>query len=200
MEGKNPKATKGGFTANVSGEDYEPYIAPSSKIKEFTVRAVVIGAILSILFGAANAYLAMQIGMTICASIPAAVIGFAVLRGVFRNSTILENNIVQTVGSLGEALAAGVAFTLPALLLLNVDVKIVTVFVIAAIGGLLGCLLMVPLRKFLIKDEHGKLPYPEGIAPVFRPSTWFSTVALAVTSITGMWHSCKSSFICRQRS
>lgn len=164
MEGKNPKATKGGFTANVSGDEYEPYIAPSSNIKEFTARAVVLGCILAILFGAANAYLALQIGMTICASIPAAVIGLAVLKGVFKNSTILENNIVQTVGSSGEALAAGVAFTLPALLLLNIDIKIVTVFVIAAVGGLLGCLLMVPLRKFLIKDEHGKLPYPEGTA------------------------------------
>ncbi|MCQ4635509.1 oligopeptide transporter, OPT family [Anaerovorax odorimutans] len=164
MEGKNPKATKGGFTAKVSGEEYEPYVAPSANIKEFTVRAVVIGCVLSIIFGAANAYLALQIGMTICASIPAAVIGLAVLKGGFKNSTILENNIVQTVGSSGEALAAGVAFTLPALLLLNIDVKIVTVFVIAAIGGLLGCLLMVPLRKFLIKDEHGSLPYPEGTA------------------------------------
>lgn len=123
-----------------------------------------LGCILSILFGAANAYLALQIGMTICASTPAAVIGLAVLKGAFKDSTILENNIVQTVGSSGEALAAGVAFTLPALLLLNIDVKIVTVFVIAAVGGLLGCLLMVPLRKFLIKDEHGKLPYPEGTA------------------------------------
>ena len=163
MEGKNPKAAKG-FTAKVSGDEYEPYIAHDSNVKEFTVRAVIIGCVLAMLFGAANAYLALQIGMTICASIPAAVIGLAVLRGCFKDSSVLENNIVQTVGSSGEALAAGVAFTLPALLLLDIDVKIVTVFVIAAVGGLIGCLLMVPLRKFLIKDEHGKLPYPEGTA------------------------------------
>ena len=163
MEGKNPKAAKG-FTAKVSGDEYEPYIAHDSNVKEFTVRAVIIGCVLAMLFGAANAYLALQIGMTICASIPAAVIGLAVLRGCFKDSSVLENNIIQTVGSSGEALAAGVAFTLPALLLLDIDVKIVTVFVIAAVGGLIGCLLMVPLRKFLIKDEHGKLPYPEGTA------------------------------------
>lgn len=163
MKIKNPNAS--GFGAKVSGNDYEPYIAADSNIKEFTVRAVVIGAILAIVFGAANAYLAMQIGMTICASIPAAVMGVAILRTLFRkDSTILENNIVQTVGSAGEALAAGVAFTLPALLLLNIDVKIITVFFICAAGGLLGCLMMIPLRKFLIKDEHGKLPYPEGTA------------------------------------
>lgn len=164
MEYKNPKATKGGFTAKVKGDEYEPYVAADSHIREFTVRAVIIGCVLSIVFGAANAYLAMQIGMTICASIPAAVMGLAILKTFFKNSTVLENNIVQTVGSSGEALAAGVAFTLPALLLLNSDVKIVTVFLICAAGGLLGCMMMVPLRKFLIKDEHGNLPYPEGTA------------------------------------
>lgn len=162
MEIKNPKAS--GFGANVSGADYEPYIAADSNVKEFTVRAVIIGALLAIVFGAANAYLAMQIGMTICASIPAAVMGLAILKLFTKDSTVLENNIIQTVGSAGEALAAGVAFTLPALLLLNLDVKIITVFFICAAGGLLGCLMMVPLRKFLIKDEHGKLPYPEGTA------------------------------------
>ncbi len=152
------------FTATgVSGEDYKPYISPGENIKEFTIRAIVIGCVLSVLFGAANAYLAMKIGMTICASIPAAVIGMAVLKS-FKNSTVLENNIVQTVGSSGEALAAGVAFTVPALLIMNLDIRIVTIFVIAATGGILGCVLMIPLRKFLIKDEHGKLPYPEGTA------------------------------------
>ena len=159
----NEKRRTADFSSKVSGEDYKPYISPDENIKEFTIRAVVIGCILACLFGAANAYLAMKIGMTICASIPAAVIGMAVLKG-FKNSTVLENNIIQTVGSSGEALAAGVAFTLPALLLMGVNVKMVTIFTIAALGGLLGCILMIPIRKFLIKDEHGKLPYPEGTA------------------------------------
>ena len=159
----NEKRRTADFSSKVSGEDYKPYISPDENIKEFTIRAVVTGCILACLFGAANAYLAMKIGMTICASIPAAVIGMAVLKG-FKNSTVLENNIIQTVGSSGEALAAGVAFTLPALLLMGVNVKMVTIFTIAALGGLLGCILMIPIRKFLIKDEHGKLPYPEGTA------------------------------------
>ena len=151
----NEKKRTADFSSKVSGENYKPYVSPDENIKEFTVRAVVIGCILACLFGAANAYLAMKIGMTICASIPAAVIGMAVLKGL-KGSTVLENNIVQTVGSSGEALAAGVAFTLPALLLMGVNVKMITIFTIAALGGLLGCILMIPIRKFLIKDEHGK--------------------------------------------
>ena len=162
MEIKNPNAS--GFGTKVSGADYEPYIAADSNVKEFTVRAVIIGALLAIVFGAANAYLAMQVGMTICASIPAAVMGLAILKIFTKDSTVLENNIIQTIGSAGEALAAGVAFTLPALLLLNLDISMLTVFFICAGGGLLGCLMMVPLRKFLIKDLHGELPYPEGTA------------------------------------
>ncbi len=162
MEIKNPKAS--GFSAKVSGAEYEPYISAETTIKEFTIRAVIIGAFIAIIFGAANAYLAMQIGMTICASIPAAVMGLAILKTLFRDSTVLENNTVQTVGSAGEALAAGVAFTLPAILLLNLNISMFTIFLICAAGGLLGVALMVPIRKFLIKDEHGILPYPEGIA------------------------------------
>lgn len=150
------------FTS-ISGKEYEPYIPASANVREFTARAVIIGCVISILFGAANAYLAMQIGMTICASIPAAVIGMAILKGL-KNGTVLENNIIQTVGSSGESLAAGVAFTLPALLLLNLPVSAVMVFVIACTGGIMGILIMIPLRKYLIKDEHGKIPYPEGTA------------------------------------
>ena len=145
------------------GKEYQPYIPAETNMREFTARAVIIGCVISILFGAANAYLAMLIGMTICASIPAAVIGMALLKGM-KNGTVLENNIIQTVGSAGESLAAGVAFTLPALLLLNLPVSAVTIFVIACTGGILGVLIMIPLRKFLIKDEHGKIPYPEGTA------------------------------------
>ena len=161
MENKETKRTAN-FSANVSGDEYQPYVPATENIKEFTVRAIVIGCILACLFGAANAYLAMKIGMTICASIPAAVIGMAALK-CFKNGTVLENNIIQTVGSSGEALAAGVAFTLPALLLMNLDIKIVTIFAISALGGLLGCLLMVPLRKFLITYVSIVRPQPTEI-------------------------------------
>lgn len=146
-----------------NGEKFKPYVSPDENMREFSVRALLIGCVLAMLFGAANAYLAMKVGMTICASIPAAVIGMVVLKRL-RNSTILENNIVQTVGSSGEALAAGVAFTMPALLIMNLDISAVSIFAIAMTGGLLGCLLMIPLRKRLVQEEHGKLPYPEGTA------------------------------------
>lgn len=146
-----------------NGEKFKPYVSPDENMREFSVRALLIGCVLAMLFGAANAYLAMKVGMTICASIPAAVIGMVVLKRL-RNSTILENNIVQTVGSSGEALAAGVAFTVPALLIMNLDTSAVSIFAIAMTGGLLGCLLMIPLRKRLVQEEHGKLPYPEGTA------------------------------------
>lgn len=145
------------------GKEYKPYISAETNLKEFTARAVIIGCVISVVFGAANAYLAMLIGMTISASIPAAVIGMALLKAM-KNGNVLENTIIQTTGSTGESLAAGIGFTLPALLLLNIPVSMVTVFVIACTGGILGILIMIPLRKFLIKDEHGKIPYPEGTA------------------------------------
>lgn len=145
------------------GKEYQPYISAGTHLRELTARAVIIGCLISVVFGAANAYLAMRIGMTISASIPAAVIGMLILKAS-KSGNVLENTIIQTTGSTGEALAAGIGFTLPALLLLNIPVKMTTVFIIACTGGILGTLIMIPLRKFLIKDEHGKIPYPEGTA------------------------------------
>ncbi len=132
--------------------------------KEFTLRAIVLGVLLAVVFGAANAYLGLRIGMTVSASIPAAVVSMAILRGLLRRGTILENNIVQTIASAGESLAAGVIFTIPAVILLGLDASVYFTFVVSLIGGILGVLLMVPLRKHLIEDEHGVLPYPEGTA------------------------------------
>ncbi len=132
--------------------------------REFTPRALVLGILLAILFGAANAYLGLKAGMTVSASIPAAVVSMALLRGLFRSGTIQENNIVQTIASAGESLAAGVIFTVPALILLGLNPSLFLIFLVAASGGLLGVLLMVPIRKHLIEDEHENLPYPEGTA------------------------------------
>ena len=149
------------------GDQYPPYVAANQRVLEFTPRAVLIGAVLGIVFGAANAYLGLRVGLTVSASIPAAVMAVAIFR--IWGGTILEANMVQTVGSAGESLAAGVIFTLPALFLwaredptILVDVTQITV--IALIGGLLGVLFMIPLRSYLISREHGKLPYPEGTA------------------------------------
>ncbi len=131
---------------------------------EFTIRAIIIGVVLAVVFGAANAYLGLRVGMTVSASIPAAVVSMAILRGVLRRGSILENNIVQTLASAGESLAAGVIFTIPAIMILGQHVSLFFMFGVSLLGGALGVLLMVPLRKHLIEEEHDKLPYPEGTA------------------------------------
>jgi putative OPT family oligopeptide transporter len=133
-------------------------------IPEFTLKAIVIGSILGIIFGAANAYLALKVGMTVSASIPAAVISMAILKTFFKKGTILENNIAQTIGSSGEALAAGIVFTIPAFFLVNAKISVEKIIIISILGGFLGILFMIPLRKYLIVEEHKKLPYPEGTA------------------------------------
>ena len=149
--------------------EFKPYIPASKVTPEITVTSIVIGIILSVVFGAANAYLGLRVGMTVSASIPAAVIAMGVIRIIMRRNSILESNIVQTVGSAGESLAAGAIFTLPALFLWAAEGKmdkpdIVEITLIALIGGLLGVFFMVPLRNALIVKEHGVLPYPEGTA------------------------------------
>lgn len=152
----------------VPGEEYRPYVPPERSLAELTVKAVLIGIVLAVVFGAANAYLGLRVGLTVSASIPAAVMAVAIFR-VLRRGSILETNMVQTIGSAGESVAAGVIFTLPALFIWQrsdptIGVDLVQVSVIAAIGGLLGVLFMIPLRRYLISREHGKLPYPEGTA------------------------------------
>src|SRR3982751_6003106 len=142
---------------------YQPYVPTSQSPAELTVRAVILGAILGIVFAASSVYLALKIGLTVSASIPIAVLAVAFFRTLGK-STILENNIVQTTGSAGESIAAGIVFTLPAILLMGYDLSISKVAVIAVIGGLLGVLMMIPLRRALIVKEHGNLPYPEGTA------------------------------------
>ncbi len=142
-----------------------PYVAPSTITTEVTVRALLLGTILSIVMGAANAYLGLYAGMTVSASIPAAVISMAILRGVFRSGSILENNIVQTMASTGESLAAGVIFTVPALIMVGAwqNFEFWPTTLITMLGGLLGILFMVPMRKALIVDRPD-LIYPEGVA------------------------------------
>ena len=149
--------------------EFKPYIPADKIVPEFTVTSIVIGIILAVVFGAANAYLGLLVGMTISASIPAAVISMGIIRVILRRDSILENNLVQTIGSAGESLAAGAIFTLPALFLWAEEGKIefpslVTIFMIALFGGLLGVCFMVPLRQALIVEEHGTLPFPEGTA------------------------------------
>src|SRR5215813_6412788 len=146
--------------------EFQPYVPASESPPEFTAKAVVLGAIFGVIFGAATVYLALKAGLTVSASIPIAVLAIAVFKRLGR-STILENNIVQTIGSAGESIAAGVVFTLPALIFLTGGEQFFTyfnIFTLALVGGVLGILFMVPLRRSLIVKEHGTLPYPEGTA------------------------------------
>ena len=149
--------------------EFKPYIPAHKITPEITVTSIVMGVILAVIFGAANAYLGLRVGMTVSASIPAAVISMGVIRVIMRKNSILESNIVQTTGSAGESLAAGAIFTLPALSLWAAEGKmdkpdILSITLIALLGGLLGVFFMVPLRNALIVKEHGILPYPEGTA------------------------------------
>ncbi len=150
-------------------KDFKPYIPADKVTPEITVASVLMGVFLAVVFGAANAYLGLRVGMTVSASIPAAVIAMGVIRVIMRKNSILESNFVQTVGSAGESVAAGAIFTLPALFLWAAEGKmdkpgIIEITLIALLGGLLGVFFMVPLRNALIVKEHGTLPYPEGTA------------------------------------
>ncbi|MEI7551195.1 MAG: oligopeptide transporter, OPT family [Verrucomicrobiota bacterium] len=151
-----------------SAPPVEPYIAPETSMREFTVRAVLTGAILGLIFGASSLYLVLKVGLTVSASIPVAVISLAMFRGWSkvggRDATILENNITQTAGSAGESLAFGLGVTMPAILILGFDLELTRVMLVAVLGGLLGILMMIPLRQALIVKEHGVLKYPEGTA------------------------------------
>ena len=149
--------------------EFKPYIPAEKITPELTVTSIIMGIILAVVFGAANAYLGLRVGMTVSASIPAAVISMGVIRVIMKKNSILESNLVQTIGSAGESLAAGAIFTLPALFLWAKEgvmdkPGILEITIIALIGGLLGVFFMVPLRNALIVKEHGVLPYPEGQA------------------------------------
>jgi uncharacterized oligopeptide transporter (OPT) family protein len=132
--------------------------------REFTLLSVILGVIIGVVFGAANAFLGLKVGMTVSASIPAAVISMGVLRAIFRRNSILENNIVQTIGSAGTSVASGIVFTVPALFIMGLTPDYWTIAAWAAIGGTLGVLFMIPLRHYLIVKEHENLRYPEGLA------------------------------------
>lgn len=153
----------------MNNKDHKPYISSDTIIPEITVTSVITGILLAVVFGAANAYLGLRVGITVSASIPASVVAMGVIRVIMRKNSILESNIVQTIGSSGESVAAGAIFTIPALFLWASEgviekPKIFEITAIALIGGLLGVLFMVPLRNALIVKEHNVLPYPEGTA------------------------------------
>src|SRR3954469_16651317 len=147
---------------------FVPYVSPETQMKEFTFKALAMGSVFGILFGAATVYLALKAGLTVSASIPIAVLAITIGRRIFK-TTILENNIIQTTGSASESIAAGVVFTLPGFLFLTDGggdqfFNYITILILAIFGGVLGTLMMIPLRRSLIVKEHKTLPYPEGTA------------------------------------
>jgi putative OPT family oligopeptide transporter len=146
----------------------QPYIAAGVRMPEFTLRAVLVGTILGMIFGASSLYLVLKVGLTVSASIPVAVISITLFRLVskfgFKDATILENNIVQTAGSAGESIAFGIGVTMPAIMILGFDLELSRVMLVAVLGALLGILMMIPLRRALIVRQHGALKYPEGAA------------------------------------
>ncbi|MDZ4716669.1 MAG: oligopeptide transporter, OPT family [Cytophagales bacterium] len=176
-------------------EKFRPYIAPEQNIAEFTIKSILLGAFFGMVFGASTVYLALRAGLTVTASIPIAVIAITLGRKLFK-TTILENNIIQTTGSAGESIAAGVAFTLPGFLFLSAGedgvsvgadyFNYVTILILAAFGGMLGTMMMIPLRRSLIVSEHGNLPYPEGTACASVLKAGEKGGVLALTAFAGM--------------
>ncbi len=153
----------------MENKQFQPYVPASKVTPELTATSILMGILLSVIFGAANAYLGLRVGMTVSASIPAAVISMGVIRVIMRKNSILESNLVQTIGSAGESLAAGAIFTMPALFIWAKEgvmekPDLLEITLIALLGGLLGVFFMIPLRNALIVKEHGTLPYPEGQA------------------------------------
>src|SRR5437016_4869140 len=154
--------------ANPFLASFRPHIPPEARVREFTPVPLIVGTLLGIVFGASSLYLVLKVGLTVSASIPVAVISITLFRLFsklgLRGATILENNIVQTAGSAGESIAFGLGVTMPAIMILGFDLEITRVMLVAILGGLLGILMMIPLRRALIVDQHGLLKYPEGTA------------------------------------
>ncbi len=157
-----------------------------SHVKELTVRAVGIGVIFGALFSIINAYLALKVGTTISASIPAAIMAMSLMKLLFKDATILESNTIQTIATMGEGLAAGVAFTIPALLLLGATPSITRIFLLSSLGGVLGVLFMIPMRRFIIIEEKKRLPFPEGAAAAAILKAGTSNKKVAITALWGL--------------
>ena len=172
---------------------FRPYIAADTVMPELTARAVIVGTLLGMIFGASSLYLVLKVGLTVSASIPVAVISITLFRIIsnvgFRNATILENNIVQTAGSAGESIAFGVGVTMPAIMILGFDLELTRVMLVAVLGGLLGILMMIPLRRALIVQQHGLLKYPEGTAcaEVLKAGASDESRALASDAAKAEW-------------
>ncbi|GLC29925.1 OPT family oligopeptide transporter [Clostridium omnivorum] len=148
----------------INGDDYTPYVSASEAMPELTLVSIVIGCLFAAVFAAANTYLALKVGMTIAAGIPAAILGTGILKLAFRRNNILEANMISAIAAMGESLAGGIVFTLPAIIIWGMKLSFTTIVIVTLLGGLVGILFVVPLRRYLIVEEHGKLAFPESMA------------------------------------
>ncbi len=148
----------------IKGEDYLPFIPTSQAMPEITAISLILGMIFAMIFAAANTYLGLKVGLTISAGIPGAILATGILKGLFKRNNILEANMVSSIAAMGESLAGGIIFILPAIILWGMELKLSTIIIVTLLGGLLGVLFVTPLRSFLIVEEHGNLVYPESMA------------------------------------
>src|SRR5579871_3212378 len=166
--GKENLDRVGVVNENAHAAAFRPFIPAEAHLRELSILPLIMGTILGVVFGASSLYLVLKVGLTVSASIPVAVISITLFRVLskfgLRDATILENNIVQTAGSAGESIAFGLGVTMPAILILGFDLELTRVMLVAVLGGLLGILMMIPLRRALIVAQHGVLKYPEGTA------------------------------------
>lgn len=167
-------------------QKFKPYIDSAAQVGEFTFRAITLGVVLGLIFGIGNAYLGLKVGTTVSASIPAAVMSMAIMSAFFKKASILESNMVQTIASVGEGLAAGVIFTAPALFLIGEPPSISRMMLLSALGAVLGILFMIPMRRYIIVEEHGKLPFPEGTACAEILKSKASETANALIAVSGI--------------
>ncbi|WP_139902569.1 OPT family oligopeptide transporter [Clostridium thermarum] len=148
----------------IHGDDYVPYVPVSEAMPEMTAVSLIIGAVFGIIFAAANTYLGLKVGLTISAGIPAAILATGILKGFFGRNNILEANLIQGIAAMGESIAGGIIFTMPAIIIWGMNLSLSTIFFVTILGGLLGILFVVPLRRYLLVEEHGKLIFPESMA------------------------------------
>jgi putative OPT family oligopeptide transporter len=170
----------------IDGKDYVPYIPASQVLPELTFLSIFIGVVLAAVFASANTYLALNVGMTIAAGIPAAILGTGLLRIFIKRSVILEANMISGIAAMGESLAGGIVFTLPAIIIWGMNLSFSTIVIVTLLGGLLGILFVVPLRKYLVIEEHGKLAFPESMAAAEVLVTGNSGGAGFKTVMTGL--------------
>jgi len=155
-----PKQAYGG----VKGEDYTPFVPITETMPEATGYSIIMGIIFAIIFAAANTYLGLKVGLTISAGIPGAILATGLLKSIFKRNSILEANYVASLSAVGESIAGGIIFVLPAIILIGFNLSLITVAIVTVIGGIMGVYFIIPVRKYLIVQEHGTLIYPESMA------------------------------------